>query len=68
MAPTLFFPEPDPADRTIYDPAKAVCARCPVRLACLGEALANREIRGVWGGLTVAERARIARPQREQVS
>jgi WhiB family redox-sensing transcriptional regulator len=30
--------------------AKAICARCPVRLPCLEGALARREPWGVWGG------------------
>lgn len=34
----------------------ACCARCPVRLACLEAALANREPHGVWGGLTPSQR------------
>ena len=30
--------------------AKAICAECPVRRACLEGALARREPYGVWGG------------------
>jgi WhiB family transcriptional regulator, redox-sensing transcriptional regulator len=30
--------------------AKAICARCPVRVECLRGALARREPWGVWGG------------------
>lgn len=30
--------------------AKALCQECPVRLACLTEALERREPTGVWGG------------------
>ncbi|WP_414938577.1 WhiB family transcriptional regulator [Amycolatopsis sp. cmx-11-51] len=37
--------------------AKAVCFRCPVIQSCRTYALAVREPYGVWGGLTVAERA-----------
>ena len=36
--------------------AKVVCARCPVREACLQFALAANEPYGVWGGLTADER------------
>lgn len=36
--------------------AKAVCAACPVRGACLAHALAYGEPWGVWGGLTTRER------------
>lgn len=37
--------------------AKAVCAGCPVRDACLEHALDVREPYGVWGGLAEHERA-----------
>lgn len=37
--------------------AKAICRSCPIRLACLDAAMANKEKHGVWGGRTVAERA-----------
>lgn len=36
--------------------AKRICSMCPVRAACLGEALENNEPGGVWGGLTEDER------------
>jgi WhiB family redox-sensing transcriptional regulator len=36
-----------------------VCARCLVRAECLDYALADRELVGVWGGLSVRERARV---------
>lgn len=39
--------------------AKMVCARCPVREACLDFALATREPHGIWGGLTESERRRL---------
>jgi WhiB family redox-sensing transcriptional regulator len=46
---------------------KAICQRCPVRVACLDMALANDEQFGIWGGMAFnerrAERARrAARP------
>lgn len=41
--------------------AMAVCAECPVRIECLGFAIANREDEGIWGGLAPAERRRIRR-------
>jgi WhiB family transcriptional regulator, redox-sensing transcriptional regulator len=58
--PEVFHPseEEDPA------PAKAVCAECPVREACLEHALAVREKHGVWGGLTERERRRVLRQRR----
>lgn len=39
--------------------AKAICAQCPVIAACRRWALTTREPYGVWGGLTVEERARL---------
>lgn len=36
--------------------ARAVCAACPVRRACLAHALAHDEPWGMWGGLTTRER------------
>ncbi len=41
--------------------AKAVCATCPVREACLEFAIATRPGDGVWGGLTATERHRLIR-------
>jgi hypothetical protein len=39
--------------------AKAVCARCEVRVECADYALRAREPYGVWGGLTEEERERV---------
>jgi WhiB family transcriptional regulator, redox-sensing transcriptional regulator len=44
--PELFFAE-SPQD---VEQAKAMCAGCPVRLACLAGALERGEPCGVWGG------------------
>ena len=41
--------------------AKAICARCPVRLECLEYALRIREPHGVWGGLNEMERRALIR-------
>ena len=41
--------------------AKAICSDCPVIQACRHHALVVQEPYGVWGGLTVAERAAILR-------
>jgi WhiB family redox-sensing transcriptional regulator len=38
------------------EPARGVCAACPVRQPCLDYALTNRITHGVWGGLTERER------------
>lgn len=42
--------------------AKALCARCPVRDACADYAINNDYRDGIWGGLTVDERAQRAQP------
>jgi WhiB family redox-sensing transcriptional regulator len=55
--PELFFPissaGPAMAEAAA---AKAVCARCGVREACLRYALEAGQDHGVWGGLTEEER------------
>ena len=56
--PELFFPVAEPGS-DVYDAqvgaAKAVCARCPVRAACLEWALRSLPD-GIAGGLTPDER------------
>lgn len=59
-------------DRSIFFPtrgasvaaAKKICAGCPVRVACLDEALTDRRLDGIWGGTSYRQRRRIwaARP------
>lgn len=56
--PDVFFPETD--DIQAEAVAKAVCARCPVRAACLALALTRSEPVGIYGGLTPAERDVLA--------
>jgi WhiB family redox-sensing transcriptional regulator len=41
--------------------AKAICARCPVRVPCLEYALGTRDPHGVWGGLNEMERRAVLR-------
>jgi hypothetical protein len=48
----VFYPERGKS----ADPARQVCARCPVRRPCLEYALSNRIAYGIWGGLTERER------------
>jgi WhiB family transcriptional regulator, redox-sensing transcriptional regulator len=59
--PELFFPvsEIGPAGRQVAR-AKAVCAGCGVSALCLEYALSTRQVHGVWGGLTEAERRAAA--------
>lgn len=57
--PSLFFhPEGERGPRRAHREAaaKAVCATCPVLLACREHALAVREPYGVWGGLSEHDR------------
>ena len=57
----IFFPESEDDVAT----AKAVCASCPVREACLDFALITRQDDGVWGGLDENERRRVRRRRQE---
>lgn len=47
-----------------YDQARSICEQCPVRQACLSQALQEKERWGMWGGLTPIERRRIERKKR----
>lgn len=51
----LFYPEKGGSTRL----AKAVCARCEVRLQCLLWALDHDDRYGIWGGYSERERRRI---------
>jgi WhiB family redox-sensing transcriptional regulator len=55
----LFYPEP--GDRAAEQAAKAICAACPVREACLDMALASGDQHAVLGGTTPAERIPLRR-------
>jgi WhiB family transcriptional regulator, redox-sensing transcriptional regulator len=57
-----FFPARGASTR----PAKAVCARCPVRERCLRFALDERIAEGVWGGLSPQERRQLATGRRRR--
>ncbi|GAA1500958.1 hypothetical protein GCM10009760_63320 [Kitasatospora kazusensis] len=55
--PELFFPAGEsPAAAAQVATAKRLCAGCPLRDACLREALRVGATEGIWGGLTAAER------------
>jgi len=60
--PDAFFPEQGGSTR----PAKKVCRKCPVRTACLEDALAQMDMYGVRGGLSVKERLKLIK-DRESV-
>jgi hypothetical protein len=49
--PELFFPAPGQHGKAAR--AKRVCARCPVRTACLADALATGDEFGIRGGLAL---------------
>lgn len=57
---SMFFPGPGDSNA----PAKAVCARCPVRADCLEFAVATSQHHGIWGGLSERERERLRRARR----
>jgi len=65
--PELFFPVGTSGPALLQvEQAKAVCRRCSVAEQCLAEALQRREMYGIWGGTTEAERAELIRRQTER--
>ena len=60
LEPEIFFPDREDDCAA----AKAVCAGCGVRVACLDYALDARERQGVWGGASARERRRLLRTRR----
>lgn len=62
--PEAFYPV-STTDPHAYDDARAICALCPVRDACLAAAMtaeggAGAAARfGMWGGMTPSERAAL---------
>lgn len=46
--------------------AKAVCARCPVREACLEFAISTNQEYGIWGGTSEEERRVLRRQWRAE--
>ena len=61
----LFFPASE-EDSAATAQAKAICAECPVREACLQYALSTNQSAGVWGGLDAGERRRMRRRIRDR--
>jgi WhiB family redox-sensing transcriptional regulator len=72
MEPELFFPVSDSGKGLEQAAeAKAVCAGCEVRRACLAFAIRTRERHGIWGGMTERERhpaGKAGRPERAAAS
>ena len=50
--PEIFFPEKGEPGRT----AREICFKCPVIHDCLQWAIDNREMHGIWGGLSPVDR------------
>lgn len=48
------------------EPAKEVCASCPVRAECLDAGLDPQELWGVWGGKSGLERNWIRKQRRQE--
>jgi WhiB family transcriptional regulator, redox-sensing transcriptional regulator len=65
----LFFPigSTGPAVAEISR-AKAICAGCPVRQACLTYALATNQAYGIWGGYDENERRAMRRRQQRRAA
>lgn len=57
-APNMF---PHSQNTAGIEAARETCLYCPVRLACLTDALSRGERFGVWGGLTSDERSSMRR-------
>lgn len=56
-----FYPE---RARTMTVTARKLCGRCPVRQACLDDALSRGGDLGIWGGLSERERRQLKRGRR----
>lgn len=61
----VFFPASEEDEQAVAQ-AKAICAECPVREACLQYALATNQSAGVWGGLDAGDRRRMRRRIRDR--
>lgn len=55
MDPKIFFPERGAS----VEPARKVCASCPVRVTCAQYAIDNADRYGIWGGLSEKKRRKI---------
>jgi hypothetical protein len=45
----------------------AICALCPVRLACLDWAIEHNERNGIWGGVSARSRQRMRAGARRRI-
>lgn len=63
----LWFPHED--SRATVELAKSLCRQCPVRNACLQDALdQGPSCYGIWGGLTERQRASLRRRTAQEAS
>lgn len=60
-ADRLFYPAQGRGASAATTEALALCSTCPVREACLAEALAVRDVDGVRGGRTGKQRLALVR-------
>lgn len=51
--------------RMDYVAAKEICAECHVREECLDYAIAAQEQHGIWGGLSIDQRTKVANERRK---
>lgn len=58
--PEAFFADPT-KDPEITALAKRVCLHCKVGELCLKYAMDNKLTKGIWGGMTANERAKLRR-------
>jgi len=67
---TFFHPEGERGAARVVrqNRAKAICAECPVRQACLEHALAVREPYGIWGGLGEDELADLYQKRKLRIA
>lgn len=52
----------------LADAAKAICARCPVKVICREYAIPHSTLSGIWGGTTTTERTRIRQGRKADVA
>jgi WhiB family transcriptional regulator, redox-sensing transcriptional regulator len=64
--PELFFPMAQGQGLVQLQQAKAICARCSVRVQCLEFAVQTVQDHGVWGGMSEEERRNLRRARRRR--
>lgn len=65
LADTHFDPwDSDDKAKEPHPTAKQFCDTCPVRRACLIEAISRNEPYGTWGGLTLKQRRALTRARK----